>query len=1048
MVAKIKIKLKKVEKMKDVILAQVNTMKLKWKIGMRKLIANFCIASLLYTPTLFAQNNVANTMVGAINQVGQQYLQMQQQSNQAMIMGNISKLGPGCVGADKKPCYITEAKYFPECKITNSLVNFPVGICTKPSINAVDVDTFTAYKNMALSWVNQFDHMLNMGQNSNQTVGLKCLEDKRLAMGAQLQNTINSLTALQTQLNKNKEVFRESNKQILSNIGDINSQLFGSNGRNVSKDKTRNISGLFSPSCQNIIGNEVLSSASEQGGLNGVFQGLVPKQREAGDFIQNRANIEQDVRNSIQKITASIKENGVSDFTNVYNPNDFAKLGGKDGGINAAVAEQANKVKVAQARIQAELSKIQPGYTLPPLDRNFSGDQQEFIANAEAHFKKEYINGCLTGASEGVALPLSKVIESLTQQNSTTRRSEKSVNAISKKYGETLERIMNNDKLSIDEKLAEIQKLDGLYQNVKVTYNDSQSQRQTKSPYELYMGLKDACEQKYSSTGSDKAFSGKQKVERAKKLLTEYKDLNDSFAMKVSESITNKLLSCNGEAKKAGNNTCGDAMKSENPNFCLAHANECANEVNACYAKAETEVKTRQESANKLAAQYNQNVADLIVKSNQLYNLQQGAVQNLVTYMQQRFPGTKFELPQDMAISAPTLTDSDLGVKLAGGGDLKFLDELPKKIDLLKQMLNSQGESTDKLFSEYIGQQRERMDLQKKRYEDLAQSCEKTADASLQQIQKINDERINEFKKRFAAKEAYCARYKRLAKSGNPLAFCGKTESLAKELGQAVQLITPGAADFGNDFVDICDQVQAEKEYGKTSKDKLEDKQTFSLCNSGYDRPQLIKSLRSKFKAQISPEVESAFNAGDFIDDKSKISEYLNAINGFKDERKPTTSSENADAATIKEKITNLKTQIKEMKEADTRAENTAAITRVGADLEQQEEKPNKLNASSNANETDNNQKKSAYGFCLKDYKKDEDKNKDDQTDKFKSYDALLKASFENADLSTYAQILQAKAGEARDIPCDANDTSSRNIGKNLLDFSSSNTNKLLGLEK
>lgn len=186
------------------------------------------------------EENMKTIGSGATQMYGA-YIQSKVQS--AQMMANIemkNRLGPGCM-QNGRPCHITPAKFFPECPITNSLVNFPNGMCESPSMNPMQIEQMQSYKNLSNDWVNQFDHMMNPAQNSPYPVGLKCLADKQAALNQQLQNTENSLTALQTQLKKDLQVFRENNKRILEELDKNNKELFGG-----SSNKARSPATSFS----------------------------------------------------------------------------------------------------------------------------------------------------------------------------------------------------------------------------------------------------------------------------------------------------------------------------------------------------------------------------------------------------------------------------------------------------------------------------------------------------------------------------------------------------------------------------------------------------------------------------------------------------------------------------------------------------------------------------------------------------------------------------------------------------------------------------------
>lgn len=791
------------------------------KLKLRKVIATLCISTLVDLPFVLAEEkeklsederqseNIERIGNGAIkiwktyNDNKVQILQMQNNANL------LAKLGPGCM-QNGRPCHLTPAKYFPECTITNSLVNFPQNMCESPSMDPGQVGMMSSYKQLAQNWVNQFDHMLNLGQNSSIPVGLKCLEDKKLALGQQLKNTINSLTALQNQLKRDQQIFRENNKAILSEIEKNNSELFG--GAQSNAEKTRNLSNYFSPNCQNVIGTQALQEGSAKGGLTGILQNMTPVNRDAGNFLQNKNAIEADIRRSVEKMNSKTKEDGLISLSEAYPDQQSLEKEFKYPSVRDAISEKLKEFKATSARIATQLKEIQPGYTLPAMDKNFSIDTEEFISGAKDYFKKEYINDCVTGKESGVAIPLDKVLEALSQKSTGNGGTARD------KYRAALKAIVESDT-TIDDKLARIKNLESLYSDITVTYQNNQAQRVTQTPYDLYMQTVAACEQKYTqnnmfSTGSARSVSQQKKVDRAVNLIRDYKNLNDTFTAKLSAAITEKVLSCSGEAKKTGNKACTEAIKTDSPNFCIAHANECAGEIQACFIEADKQVKVREQKNQLLSKKYNENVAQVVARSNQLYQQQQNTVQSLVGYLQQRFPGTQFDLPKDMFLEAPSLAKGKFGVDLLGGGDQKFLEELPNKIDKFKEMLTSQTDSIigdNGLFVDYINKQKQAMEEQKQKWAGLADKCDGVYKNSMAQINEMNQKAAEAEAKATAAAGQFCKKFGALKK--NPLPNCSKSLSdLYENVGKAgaEAYVNDGALEVAGTLKDLCDEHQAE----------------------------------------------------------------------------------------------------------------------------------------------------------------------------------------------------------------------------------------------
>lgn len=816
---------------------------------LRKIMAIITISSLIDVPLILAKEeaedadekfakNIEVIGSGAAQMYGQ-YIQQQVQS--AQMLSNITmmnKLGPGCM-QNGKPCHITPAKYFPECPITNSMVNFPKGMCESPSMNANQIEQMSSYKQLANNWVNQFDHMINPAQNAQYPIGLKCLADKQAALNQQLQNTENSLTALQTQLKKDLQVFKENNKKILEELEKNNKELFGlESGKVTSEDKLRNLRNYFSPTCQNVIGKD---NFLQQPGLNGILKSVTLTNSDASNYLSNRNAIEADIKRALEKVNNKIKNEGVVSI-------ETGTIDVELKNLNPATLQVLNKMReeyrLNRSRIESQIKDVQPDYKLPVADNNFSEDTAEFISTAQTQFKKQYINDCVTGEDQGVAIPLASVLNSLQQKSTGNNGNARA------KYRAALEAIVKSTE-SVDQKLQRIKELESLYSDITITYQNQQSLRVTQTPYQLYMDIAKACEQRYttaqaetSSTTGTTNSSQKKKVDRAVNLIKEFKNLNDTFSAKLSQAVNEQVLNCSGTAKKAEDGACAKSLDRNNENFCIAHANQCAGEIQACYLEAEKQVKTRETKMNTLANTFNANMTALIARSNQLYDAQKAQVQNLVGYMQQRFPGTQFELPKDMFVALPESGKSDLyGVTLFGGnkigakGELSFLEDqssLIGKIDKFKDMIKSQRESTNELLKNYIDTQSQAMGEQRGKWEELAEKCNRTYAASKSQVDQYNQKGAEAQAKAQSAAGQFCKRFKAWSKNPNP--GCSKSlfsalEAVGKADG-ASTYTNDGALEAAATMKDLCDENQSEiaaaKKESEKNKISIND-----LCNSG-----------------------------------------------------------------------------------------------------------------------------------------------------------------------------------------------------------------------
>lgn len=993
----------------------------------RKLMAILSMSALIDMPLAFADEqgededkedkfakNIITIGSGAAQMYGA-YTQSKVQSAQMMAdieMNN--KLGPGCM-QNGRPCHITPAKYFPECPITNSLVNFPKGMCESPSMNPMQIEQMGSYKKLSNNWVNQFEHMLNPAQNAQYPVGLKCLADKQAALNQQLQNTENSLTALQTQLKKDVQVFRENNKKILEELDKNNKELFGVGGNKNNADKLRNLRNYFSPTCQNVIGKE---NFAQLPGLNDILKNVTNTNSDAANYLSNRSAIETDIKRALEKVNNKIKNEGVAAIETGTVDIELKNL-------NPATLQVLNKMReeyrLNRTRIETQIKEVQPDYKLPRADNNFSEDTADFISSAETQFKKQYINDCVTGADKGIAIPLESVLNSLQQKSTGSKGTARD------KYRAALKTIVESTE-TIDQKLQRIKELESTYSDITITYQNQQSLRVTQTPYQLYMDIAKGCESRYSTAQAETNSSGttnssqKKKVDRAVNLIKEFKNLNESFSAKLTQAVNEQVLNCSGTAKKSEDGACSSALDRSNENFCIAHANQCAGEIQACYLEAEKQVKTRETKMGVLANSFNANMTALIARSNQLYDGQKAQVQNLVGYMQQRFPGTQFELPKDMFVALPESGKSDyFGVNLIGGnqigakGELKFLEDqtsLIGKIDKFKEMIKSQRESTNNLLKNYIDNQSTAMAEQKDKWGELAEKCNQVYMASKAQVEKYNQEGSAAQAKAQNAAGQFCKRFKSWKKNPNPgcnKALFSALEAVAKE--NASLYANDGALEAAATMKDLCDENQSE--IAEAKKEAESNKVTFQNICSGTTTSDadFVKKLKSTI--------------GDFkIDEKSDNSVADNRIAEIEK-----SLADSAVTAADKEKLVKEKEELLKQK-------STTGVNLVET-LKSQEKYDAFI-------KTNSFKKPQLLLFeALQGYARDGEtkgslcaklagKDGYEGLAKVSANTQLEKARVSTSDKSTIAAQLKAIGEDVKDISCEAGANGGRNIFKDL----------------
>jgi hypothetical protein len=478
--------------------------------------------------------------------------------------------------------------------------------------------------------------------------------------------------------------------------------------------------------------------------------------------------------------------------------------------LKQAVAKQATDFQISKARIAKELSKI--GYELPTMDKNFSVDFDEFLKGSTTYFKKQFINDCVTGADKsGIAISTDQILNSLKQ------RSTGSSGTARDKYKAALKTILDSDS-DIDSKLSQIKSLEKTYQDITITYQNSEAQRVTETPYDLYIKTLKQCEIQFDSsqsTGSNN-ISYKKKIDRGQALLREFKGLHDNYSSNLASRVLDKVLTCNGEAKKSGGNCVvgksDQVFEQNSATFCMAHADQCANEIAGCAQEASNHVSTRKTKMEAMAAVYNKKTEELVARSNLLYTQQKNAVMDMIKAVQAKFPGTNFQIPEGMFVTMPEMKKDQYGIELAGDGNLAFMDELPKKIDLLKTVFKDQQKAVAKEIDEYIGKQTAAMEREKAKWQALGSECKGFADSSSKELAKRNEEGMKKQQELDEKVGKFCQKYS--AMKENPLEACSDAKSLADDADKIAARLTNNALSFTGRFRNICNSYMNEKKEG------------------------------------------------------------------------------------------------------------------------------------------------------------------------------------------------------------------------------------------
>lgn len=785
----------------------------------RQFSATASICALIYSPLSFSANEP--TWVDKGTQIMDAALQTMQQSMQQSMMTNqmaaqMSALQPQAI----------PAKYFPHCKISQARSAFPEDIC---SANIVDQNGLTQamqYKNLARQYTSMYDQLLSPAQNSAYPVGLQCLEDAKKGMVTSLQDRLNSLEALRSQIEKESQLFRDENKKLLSEMEDANQELFGGGSGDIDA-KTRDFADYFSPACQNIIGQDQLANGAKAG-LNGLQKGLSKSNKDAANFVTNKSQIESDVNSQIQMIKNQIESQGIDQWRKdvaagdqSINGADLARMGVATpmiGVISTEITRMNSKVD----SIKSELAKIVPGYEIPTMDKNFRVDFANFTNDAENYFKKKYINECVTMADKGVAISPDQILSSL-RVGGNGDRSVALTN-----YKTALQNILDSDAF-IEDKMAQIQALDNRYSSsdISIQYKNSGSQTITTTPYGLFRETVTQCEQKYTqddtfSTGNSGQVSQSTQVSRAKEYLNDLKELESTFAATIGNQIYDSVINCSGRTEKTDTCSAEGVFDQGSDAFCVKHATTCSGRVQSCYAEATTLVENKKSQIKSYQATYNKNVTALVARQEAYLAQVKSQVLADADYLKQYFPGANFNFPEELFIKMPENSESEFGVDLLGGGSLDFLANLPEQIGKLKDTLQQQSGEITSVINDYITAQQGAMDTQKAKWESLATNCSNAENGYRDFVNSQNMESQAMQQEKLGEVGDFCNKYEQLGNL-NPAAGCDESDyspkALYETMGGVTNYLSSETEYAIAEYTKLCARANNEREKGTEDDD-------------------------------------------------------------------------------------------------------------------------------------------------------------------------------------------------------------------------------------
>ncbi|MCO4794999.1 MAG: hypothetical protein KC493_14885 [Bacteriovoracaceae bacterium] len=792
-------------------------------------------------------DNWAQAAIGITQTVGQQMVNVKQQ--------NAAMMQQAAIMSQMQP-KIVPARFFPQCQVPQAGNTPPDGVCDEVQ-SPMQLGGMMGYQQLAKKYDDLYTEHSSLAQNTPFPKGLQCIEESAKKTDAQMQDKLNTLTAFQNAIKKQMQAFKEQNQGLLDEMKGTNQELNG--GANNSIDeKSKDVAGQFSPSCQNMLGGP--------GGMNGLAKGSgllgIKKQLDssvrgpANDFTSNEAIYKKDIDNLVKKMVKKMNGDGIDNF-------DLSRkdLRGINPDMAARVTEtfrgEVESLNKFRGQIKKDIDRTGLQFDMPEFNKDFAVDFEDFRAGAKNFYQKQYVHNCVTGADDtSLGMSAKDILGGLQQKGI------RGVGNAVPRYKEALQNILSQDN-HIEDKLAQIRALDAQFSGrgeITISYQDSAAKQVTTTPYKLYMDTVKSCQTQFSQDNtfstSSKGISMKKKVDRIQGYLDRLKKKHDQFVSDAASSITDSLINCNGAEFKAGPKSCNaGTMSPKTSGFCMSHAQKCASTVNNCYNQVQKVVEKKKQVLKSKAAQYNANMGALIAKQEAILKNVQASVGADSEFIKNFFPGANYTFPKDLFVAMPPMVAGNaqgnpFGVDLRGGGDLKSLETLPQKIEQLKQQLAEQKGKVQSAIKDYASKQKSAIKENQSKWKAFAAKCKGTEKAFRQQMAAAEAQKQQDFAKKKGEVGDFCNKFKRL-KGLNSAAGCGQVEDLYSDSNKI-------AAHVSGDVLASIDSYQSMCEGNKkTEEQESEDKspKLGRMCErKGWDsiKKDILSNVMRKLPGEFS----------------------------------------------------------------------------------------------------------------------------------------------------------------------------------------------------
>lgn len=676
--------------------------------------------------------DILGTAAGILGQTQQQQqAQMRVQQQQSQLKAIVP-----VISADS---------LFPQCKMLPAKTNRLSGICAEPIQSPQEYQMVTSnFAMVAQQNQNAYANFMTSGLKMGSNVGKQCYDEQNKILQTKLDQRVKSIDALIAQIENQNELFKNEAKKRINALTDINAELEGGSGASKS-GKARDFSVfLNNPNCKAVIAQDSINSGKT--GLRGLRSNVENVGlKDAQKILTSRDAIEQDIRAQAEGVKTYLQQNGsgnVSAFTKAEGlnliPTSSSYFSSNKSVLSAGLVTKANELNSKNQKIQEQLKSVG---AIGSNESNTSLAVTDMKNQIERQ-KRENMGNCIYKNDQGVhqVSILNLNYEQLGARAKTSTGNFKN---------ELASLIARNDKISAENMLVEIKKLEAKYGNSITTKLNSSYKGQTTNKdwllSDIFEGMKQSCENQMDKKLSGEQYSQNERYKKSYELISDYEKLSNSMANDLSSAMLNRALNCEGVAYSPSPDTCnakGGKLDMSSSNFCLKQSSECATNLQACYNLADKVIKTKEAQMDAISKDHNNAVKIYQAKQDALLKQVGNQFAQQSQILQAYFPGTKFDMPDGekafLAEIPQQEMDESLGVPLVKTE--VYLAQLTTKLKAVKDKIKDQNANINQMITDRIAFLESTYAAEAEYWQGIADKCQGNMLAFKAKITKDNEE--------------------------------------------------------------------------------------------------------------------------------------------------------------------------------------------------------------------------------------------------------------------------------------------------------------------